>query len=92
MTSWASPQDRHTIFSATAAVGATAQVFIPSNFGFYYLNTSGNGEMFFTESRFDSDGNKQQFAAFQLGEFTIMGVEDIFSNVLTPTWQAGAAD
>ena len=21
-----------------------------------------------------------------------MGVEDIFSNVLTPTWQAGAAD
>jgi len=91
------PQDRHTIFSASAAVGATTQVFIPSNFGFYYLNTSGNGEMFFTQSRFNVEPNqdathKQQFASFQLGEFTIMGVEDIFSNTLTPTWQAGAAD
>ena len=87
-----SPQNRHTIFGASAAVGATAQVFIPTNFGFYYLNTSGNGEVFYTQSQFNTVGNKQQFAAFQRGEYTLLGVEDIFSNVLTPTWQPGAAD
>ena len=86
------PQNRHTIFTADAAVGSAQQVFIPTNFGFYYLNTSGNGEMFFTQSQFNTEGNKQQFAALQLGQFTILGVEDIFSNVLTPTWQPGTAD
>ena len=86
------PQNRHTIFGASAVVGATAQVFIPTNFGFYYLNTSGNGEVFYTQSQFNTQGNKQQFAAFQRGDYTILGVEDIFSNVLTPTWQAGTAD
>ena len=90
------PQDLHTIFTADAAVGSTSQVYIPDNFGFYYRNTSGNGEMFFTQSRFNQepgqDANKQQFASFQLGQFTIVGVEDIFSNVLTPTWQPGTAD
>ena len=48
------PQNRHTIFGASAAVGATAQVFIPTNFGFYYLNTSGNGEIFYTQSQFNT--------------------------------------
>jgi hypothetical protein len=85
-------QNRHTIFGASAAVGATAQVFIPTNFGFYYLNTSGNGEIFYTQSQFNTVGNKQQFAALQRGEYTLLGVEDIFSNVLTPTWQPGTAD
>ena len=50
------PQNRHTIFGANAAVGATAQVFIPTNFGFYYLNTSGNGEIFYTQSQFNTQG------------------------------------
>jgi hypothetical protein len=87
------PQNRHTIFGASAAVGSTAQVFIPTNFGFYYLNTSGNGEVFYTQSRFNTQGaTNQQFAAFQRGQYTILGVEDIFSNVLTPTWQPGTAD
>ena len=86
------PQNRHTIFGANAAVGATAQVFIPTNFGFYYLNTSGNGEIFYTQSQFNTQGNKQQFAAFQRGEYTLLGVEDIFSNVLTPSWTASSAD
>jgi hypothetical protein len=86
------PLNRHTIFNANAAVGSTAQVYIPTNFGFYYMNTSGNGEMFFTQSQFNSEGHKQQFAALQLGGYTVLGVEDIFSNVLTPTWQAGTAD
>jgi hypothetical protein len=86
------PQARHTIFGASAAVGSTAQVFIPTNFGFYYLNTSGNGEVFYTQSRFNTEGNKQQFAAFQLRDYTIVGVEDIFSNTLTPSWQRGTAD
>ena len=87
------PQNRQTIFGSSAAVGSTASVFIPGNFGFYYLNTSGNGEMFFTESRFNTLGaSNQQFAAFQRGDYTIMGVEDIFSNTLTRTWQPGTAD
>jgi hypothetical protein len=88
-----SPQNRHTIFGAGAAVGSTSQVFIPSNFGFYYLNTSGNGEVFYTQSMFNTQGaTKQQFAAFQRDDYTIMGVEDIFSNTLTRTWQPGTAD
>jgi hypothetical protein len=86
------PEARHTIFGADAVVGATAQVFIPTNFGFYYLNTSGNGEIFYTQSQFNTEGHNQQFAAFQLRNYTIMGVEDIFSNTLTPTWQRGTAD
>ena len=88
-----SPQTRHTIFGASAAVGSTAQAFIPTNFGFYYLNTSGNGEIFYTQSAFNTQGaTKQQFAAFQHGDYTIMGVEDIFSNTLTRGWQPGTAD
>jgi hypothetical protein len=87
------PQTRHTIFAASAAVGSTAQVFIPGNFGFYYLNTSGNGEIFYTQSMYNTLGaTNQQFAAFQQGDYTIMGLEDIFSNTLTPTWQSGTAD
>jgi hypothetical protein len=87
-----SPQDRHTIFGSTAAVGSTAQIFIPGNFGFYYLNTSGNGEIFYTQSIFNTEGHKQQFAAFQHGDYSILGVEDIFSNTLTRQWQPGTAD
>jgi hypothetical protein len=87
-----SPNARHTIFAADAVAGAFAQVWIPSNFGFYYLNTSGNGEIFYTQSRFNTEGAKQQFAAFQLRNYTILGVEDIFSNTLTPAWAPGTAD
>jgi hypothetical protein len=86
------PQVLHTIFGADAAVGATAQVFIGSNFGFYYRNTSGNGEMFYTQSMFNTQGHNQQFAAFQRGDYTILGVEDIFSNTLTRTWTPTGAD
>jgi hypothetical protein len=86
-------QNRHTIFSSSAAVGSTAQVYIPTNFGFYYLNTSGNGEMFFTQSLYNALGaTNQQFAAFQRGDYTILGVEDIFSNTRTRTWSRGTAD
>ena len=74
-------------------MGSTAQVFIPGNFGFYYLNTSGNGEIFYTQSMFNTlGGDKQQFAAFQHGDYNILGVEDIFSNTLTRQWQPGTAD
>ena len=86
------PQNRHTIFGADAAVGATAQVFIPTNFGFYYLNTSGNGEIFYTQSAFNTQGNKQQFAAFQLHDYTILGVEDIFSNTISGIPRVGTSD
>jgi len=87
------PQNRNMIFSSSAAVGSTAQVYIGGNFGFYYLNTSGNGEVFYTQSMYNTQGaTNQQFAAFQSGDYTIMGLEDIFSNTLTPSWQAGTAD
>jgi hypothetical protein len=87
------PQNRHTIFGASALAGATAQVFIPTNFGLYYLNTSGNGEVFYTQSQYNTLGaTNQQFAALQLRDYTILGVEDIFSNTRTPTWQRGTAD
>jgi hypothetical protein len=86
------PLSRHTIFASNAAVGSASQLFIPGNFGFYYLNTSGNGEVFYTQSIFNTEGHKQQFAAFQHGDYTILGVEDIFSNTLTQHWQPGTAD
>jgi hypothetical protein len=83
----------HTIFGAGAAIGSTAQVFIGGNFGFYYRNTSGNGEIFYTQSRFNGQGaTNQQFAAFQHGDYTILGVEDIFSNRLSPLPIAGTSD
>lgn len=85
------PSERHTIFGANAAVGSSAQVWIPSNFGFYYLNTN-TGKTFFTESGLNTQGRNQQFAAFQYNDYTLMGVEDIFSNVKTPTWTPGGAD
>jgi len=87
------PQNRHTIFTADAAVGSAQQVFIPTNFGFYYLNTSGNGEMFFTQSMYNTLGaTNQQFAAFQLRDYTILGVEDIFSNTRSGIARAGTSD
>ena len=87
------PLNRHTIFDASAAVGSTAQVYIPTNFGFYYLNTSGNGEMFFTQSMYNTLGaTNQQFAAFQLRDYTILGVEDIFSNTRSGIARAGTSD
>jgi PEP-CTERM motif-containing protein/uncharacterized protein DUF4114 len=85
------PLNRHTIFGANAAVGSTSQVWIPSNFGFYYLNTN-NGKMFFTDSSQNTQGHNQQFAAFQYNDYTLLGVEDIFSNTKTRTWTPGGAD
>jgi PEP-CTERM motif/Domain of unknown function (DUF4114) len=85
------PLSRHTIFGANAAVGSTSQVWIPSNFGFYYLNTN-NGKAFFTESTHNTQGRNQQFAAFQHDDYTMLGVEDIFSNVTTPIWTPGSSD
>ena len=84
-------ENRHTIFGADAAVGSASQVWIPSNFGFYYLNTN-NGKMFFTESGFNTQGHNQQFAAFQYNDYTLLGVEDIFSTNKTRIWQPGGAD
>ena len=87
------PQNRHTIFGSSAAVGSTAQVIIGGNFGLYYLNTSGNGEVFYTQSIYNTLGaTNQQFAAFQRGDYTILGVEDIFSNTTSGRWQSGTAD
>jgi hypothetical protein len=87
------PQNRHTIFGSSAAIGSTAQVFIPGNFGFYYLNTSGNGEVFYTQSMFNTLGaTNQQIAAFQNGDYTILGVEDIFANRITRQWEPNSAD
>jgi hypothetical protein len=87
-----SPETRHAIFSASAAVGSASQVWIPTNFGFYYLNTSGNGEVFYSQSMFNTVGGNQQFASFQLNDYTIVGVEDIFSNTLTQAWTPTGAD
>jgi hypothetical protein len=87
-----SPQVRHTIFSSSAATGSTSQVWIPTNFGFYYLNTSGNGEVFYTQSMHNTVGNRQQFASFQQGDYTVVGVEDIFSNTLTQAWTPTGGD
>lgn len=86
------PLARHTIFSSSAAVGSTSQVWIPTNFGFYYLNTSGNGEIFYTQSMFNTVGSNQQFASFQRDTYTIVGVEDIFSNTLTREWTPTGGD
>jgi hypothetical protein len=85
------PTKLHTVFGANAVLGSTAQVWIPTNFGFYYLNTR-TGKMFFTESSQNTQGHNQQFAAFQYEGYTMLGVEDIFSNVKTPTWTPGGAD
>jgi len=74
-------------------VGAFALDWIPTNFGFYYRNTSGNGEIFYTQSQLNTLGaTNQQFAALQLRNYTIMGVEDIFSNTLTQSWTSTSAD
>jgi hypothetical protein len=83
----------HTIFGASAAIGSTAHVFIGGNFGFYYRNTSGNGEIYFTQSQFNGQGaDRQQFAAFQQGDYTILGVEDIFSHNLSAVPVGNASD
>jgi hypothetical protein len=88
----ADPSTRHVIFAANAAVGTTSRAFISGNFGFYYRNTSGNGEMFFTQSLLNTIGDKQQFAAFQSADLTVLGLEDIFSHTVTRGWQPGASD
>jgi hypothetical protein len=71
--------------------GATAQVYIPVNFGLYYLNTA-TGSLFFTQSIFNGTGTNQQFAAFQQGGYTIVGLEDVFSNVVSPAPASGQTD
>jgi hypothetical protein len=60
--------------------------------GWYDLNTSGNGEVFYSQSMFNTVGGNQQFASFQLNDYTIVGVEDIFSNTLTQAWTPTGAD
>lgn len=82
----------HTIFQGSHGVGQSSSVYIPGDFGLYYRNTSGNGEMFFTQSGFNTFGQTQQFAAFQVGDRTVVGIEDIFSNYISPFWAEGASD
>jgi hypothetical protein len=87
-----SPQTLNTIFSASQTTGATSLVYIPGDFGIYYRNTSGNGEMFFTQTSLNAFGNKQQFAAFQVGDTNFVGIEDIFSTQVTQSWSATSSD
>jgi PEP-CTERM motif len=87
------PTTLNTIFQATQTVGQTSLVYIPGDFGLYYRNTSGNGEMFFTQTSLNGlSGNRQQFAAFQIGDFNVVGVEDIFSQRITQAWTSTSAD
>ena len=87
------PQTLHTIFEATQTVGQNSLVYIPGDFGLYYRNTSGNGEMFFTQTSLNGAwGDKQQFAAFQVGDTNIVGIEDIFSKQITQSWTRTSAD
>ena len=87
------PSTLNTIFQATQTVGATSLVYIPGDFGLYYRNTSGNGEMFFTQTSLNGVwGDNQQFAAFQIGQLNIVGIEDIFSHTITTSWTSTSAD
>jgi hypothetical protein len=86
------PQVLHTIFSASALTGATSQAYIAGDFGLYYRNTSGNGEMFFTQTALNAFGNKQQFAAFQIGDVNYVGIEDIFSQEVSGSWTPTSSD
>lgn len=85
------PQIRHTIFDASDAAGATAQVFIATNFALYYRNTA-TGALFFTQTAFNTAGSKPQIAAFQLNGHTILGVEEVFSNVVSQSPAPGSSD
>jgi hypothetical protein len=87
-----SPSTLNTIFSASELAGATSLIYIPGDFGLYYRNTSGNGEMFFTQTSLNAFGNKQQFAAFQVGETNFVGIEDIFSLEVSPVWTPTSSD
>jgi hypothetical protein len=88
-----SPQGLHTIFQDRQTVGQSSLVYIPGDFGLYYRNTSGNGEMFFTQTSLNGLwGNKQQFAAFQIGDMNVVGVEDIFSQRVTQGWASNSSD
>jgi hypothetical protein len=81
------------MLEAGAALGTTARVYIPTNFGFYYLNTSGNGETYFTQSQRNALGAaNQQFAAFQHGDYTILGVEDIYARQISALPIANSSD
>jgi hypothetical protein len=81
------------IFQASQTVGQGSLVYIPGDFGLYYRNTSGNGEMFFTQSSLNGVwGPRQQFAAFQVGNMNFVGVEDISSPLTTPIWTANSSD
>jgi hypothetical protein len=86
------PSTLNTIFSAAQTVGQTSLVYIPGDFGLYYRNTSGNGEMFFTQTSLNAFGDKQQFAAFQIGDLNVVGIEDIFSHEVSGTWSPTASD
>jgi hypothetical protein len=86
------PSTLHTIFAASQTIGQTSMVYIPGDFGIYYRNTSGNGEMFFTQTSLNAFGNKQQFAAFQIGDMNVVGIEDIFSQEVSGSWTPTASD
>jgi len=86
------PSTHGVIFADRQTVGAMSSVYIPGNFGLYYRNTSGNGEMFFTQTGLNTVGNRQQFAAFQIGDFNVVGIEDIYSNITSSVWTATSSD
>lgn len=75
------PTSLNVIFSDVQTIGQTSLVYIPGDFGLYYRNTSGSGETFFTQSALNPGGVKQQFAAFQLGDLNVVGVEDIYTEI-----------
>jgi hypothetical protein len=86
------PQALNTIFSASQVAGSSSLIYIPGDFGLYYRNTSGNGEMFFTQTSLNPFGDKQQFAAFQVGDTNFVGIEDIFSHEITAAWTPSSSD
>lgn len=86
------PLNRHAIFAAGLQIGATKQVYVPSAFGLYYLNTSGSGELFLTQAMFNTVGNKQQFVAFKVGDTNFVGIEDVFSNQISQSPTPTTAD
>jgi hypothetical protein len=87
-----SPNSLHTIFADSQTIGQTSLIYIPGDFGLYYRNTSGNGEMFFTQTALNTVGNKQQFAAFQIGELNVVGIEDIYSAYTSASWTPTTSD
>jgi hypothetical protein len=87
------PNNKTTIFLANQTVGQNSLVYIPGDFGLYYRNTSGINETFYTQSALNgSSGDRQQFAAFEIGNSNFIGIEDIFSHNVSRSWTPTSSD